>query len=42
MKEECVYCAEEFDVSDNDIFEGKTGKPVCPKCKKAEGDVKDD
>ncbi|UNC92067.1 hypothetical protein [Candidatus Contubernalis alkaliaceticus] len=36
MREECVVCAEEFEVHDDDILQGKTGKPVCPKCKEEE------
>lgn len=42
MKEECVICAEEFDVFDRDILEGRTGKAVCPKCKTEEEDVQND
>lgn len=34
MKEECVVCAEIFEVVEEDILKGKTGKPVCSKCKK--------
>lgn len=39
MKEECVVCAEEFDVPDKDTAEEKTGKPVCPNCKVEEGEA---
>ena len=39
--EECVFCGQSFQVDmKKDIFQGKTGEPVCNKCKHLEDGVK--